>query len=271
MPHGSRHDQSRQLSEAVMSGGESAAPIHALLGVVLIAQTQISCKKVIQMQYKFSYGRARRAVFAVSLVILLGLSASLKFRGLAESQSHSQLRRVALKTTDPSPLSVPEAEEPAHLREAYGRLPMSFEANAGQADGKVKFLSRGEGYNLFLTDTEAIFALEGRVASTAHTPSRKGRKAATHGRRRGAVVRVKPVGTTDGAVRVKGYGELPGKSNYFIGNEAARSPTPPSSDRAAPTTSRSTRRLTPISPALPSPTFSPPRPAPSRPLVRAAT
>ena len=29
------------------------------------------------------------------------------------------------------------------VAEAYGRLPLSFEANQGQTDGSVKFLSRG--------------------------------------------------------------------------------------------------------------------------------
>src|SRR6185369_11229592 len=38
----------------------------------------------------------------------------------------------------------------------YGKLPMSFEANKGQTDQRVRFLSRGSGYSLFLTSTEAV-------------------------------------------------------------------------------------------------------------------
>src|SRR5687767_7650675 len=45
------------------------------------------------------------------------------------------------------------------LGNAYGRLPLSFEENRGQVDGKVKFLSRGNGYTLFLTATEAVLSL----------------------------------------------------------------------------------------------------------------
>ena len=48
----------------------------------------------------------------------------------------------------------------ARIVEAYGRLPLSFEANRGQTDGEVKFLSRGAGYNLFLTSTEAVLSLK---------------------------------------------------------------------------------------------------------------
>src|SRR5882724_464739 len=34
----------------------------------------------------------------------------------------------------------------SRLRESYGKLQLSFEANQGQTDSKVKFLSRGNGY-----------------------------------------------------------------------------------------------------------------------------
>ena len=37
------------------------------------------------------------------------------------------------------------------VREAHGNIPLSFEANQGQADPEVRFLSRGPGYILFLT------------------------------------------------------------------------------------------------------------------------
>src|SRR3990172_5483924 len=46
------------------------------------------------------------------------------------------------------------------LIEAYGRLPLAFEANQGQTDARVKFLSRGSGYTLFLTSTEAVLRLQ---------------------------------------------------------------------------------------------------------------
>jgi hypothetical protein len=42
----------------------------------------------------------------------------------------------------------------------YGQLPLSFEANQGQTDPRVHFLSRGQGYSLFLTDSEAVLALQ---------------------------------------------------------------------------------------------------------------
>jgi hypothetical protein len=46
------------------------------------------------------------------------------------------------------------------LAENYGRIPLSFEANQGQTDPSVQFLSRGSGYSLFLTKDEVVLNLE---------------------------------------------------------------------------------------------------------------
>lgn len=43
--------------------------------------------------------------------------------------------------------------------DSFGRVPLGFEANRGQTDASVKYLTRGEGYTLFLKDDEAIVAL----------------------------------------------------------------------------------------------------------------
>jgi len=42
---------------------------------------------------------------------------------------------------------------------SYAKLPLSFEANQGQTDARVKFLSRGPGYTLFLTGDEVALEL----------------------------------------------------------------------------------------------------------------
>ena len=42
----------------------------------------------------------------------------------------------------------------------YGNLPLHFEINHGQVNKSVKFLSRGKGYTLFLTSTEAVLVLK---------------------------------------------------------------------------------------------------------------
>ena len=63
------------------------------------------------------------------------------------------LSLVCLFTT-PSP-----AADKLKVVDAYGKLPLNFEANLGQSDAQVKFLSRGSGYTLFLTSTDAVLFL----------------------------------------------------------------------------------------------------------------
>jgi len=79
--------------------------------------------------------------------------------------------------------------------------PLSFEANQGQTDPAVKFLSRGDGYALFLTQNSAVFKLRSSRENPA--PS---------------VVRMKLAGA-DPHVRVSGTDTLPGTVNYFLGND----------------------------------------------------
>jgi len=104
--------------------------------------------------------------------------------------------------------------------ENYGKLPLAFEANHGQADPSVKFLSRGSGYSLFLTGSEAVLAL-GRPDRKAIAEGRVSKPVAC-----GAAqdsVRMKLAGATAShAVTPTGEAELPGKVNYFIGNDPTK-------------------------------------------------
>jgi hypothetical protein len=104
------------------------------------------------------------------------------------------------------------------LAASYGKLPLSFEANQGQSDPQVRFLSRGNGYSLFLTDSSAVLALR--------KPNRVPAKPAPVGR-----IGHAPSSETDaigmelvGAnhARVIGADQLPGTANYFIGNNPAK-------------------------------------------------
>jgi uncharacterized protein YneR len=105
----------------------------------------------------------------------------------------------------------------AHLVEAYGKLPLSFEANQGQTDRQVKFLSRGSGYTLYLTPIEAVLVL---------------RPAPARGKRQGAsgsdlvpatpsVLRMQLLGANP-AAPMRGLDELPGTVNYFVGRDPTK-------------------------------------------------
>src|SRR5947209_6649506 len=100
---------------------------------------------------------------------------------------------------------------------AYGKLPLSFEANQGQTEPQVKFLSRGSGYTLFLTSTEAVLMLTKTDAHAKHRIPGEARLVEPE-KRAGTVLRIRLLGANP-TPAVAGVGELPGKSNYFVGND----------------------------------------------------
>jgi hypothetical protein len=110
---------------------------------------------------------------------------------------------------------------------SYAKLTLSFEANQGQTDKQVKFLARGRGYGLFLTGDEAVLELQESGVGTKRSRAMSGLQGTTdHGRRTtenarrttNSVLRLKLVNANQNA-GVTGANELPGKVNYFIGND----------------------------------------------------
>jgi hypothetical protein len=126
-----------------------------------------------------------------SLIILTGQINSWN-RPLARVTSN--INRTGLRLTPESPARTDQIEQ-ARVSEAYGKLPLSLEANLGQTDSRVRFLSRGPGFTLFLTQSEAVFSTQ---SST--------------------VLRMK-LARANRAESIEGVGQMPGKSNYFIGND----------------------------------------------------
>ncbi len=62
------------------------------------------------------------------------------------------------------------------LQQDYGKLPLSFEVNQGQADGHVRFLSHGGGYTFLLTDRDAVLELREAFRPTGNLPERFGQR-----------------------------------------------------------------------------------------------
>ncbi|MFY9558656.1 MAG: SBBP repeat-containing protein [Terriglobales bacterium] len=106
------------------------------------------------------------------------------------------------------------------LAEAYGKLPLTFEVNQGQTDSRVKFLSRGSRYTLFLTPSEAVLELATGHSQPSRRPGVSGadRALGKGEAQQSAVLRVRLTGANPSPV-VGGLEELPGKSNYFIGKD----------------------------------------------------
>lgn len=101
--------------------------------------------------------------------------------------------------------------------EAFGKLPLMFEANAGQSAREVKFLARGPGYKLFLTADEAVMVLGGARDADPSANGRRGEGAqATPASP--STLRMKLVGANP-RPRVEGQEELTARTNYFIGSD----------------------------------------------------
>jgi hypothetical protein len=123
----------------------------------------------------------------------------------------------------------PALMDQSKILDSYGQLPLSFEPNAGQTDSKVKFLSRGPGYTVFLTNDEAVLALSAgnknkHSSSGENTvlPMAGFRDLSTtrpKASRTGAVLRMRLVGANKNA-QVAGADQLPGTTNYFLGKDS---------------------------------------------------
>ena len=106
---------------------------------------------------------------------------------------------------------------------AYSGLPLSFELNQGQTHEQVRFLTRSEGYVLFLTATEAVMALDNPAAHKSGKENRESRSRAHDNESRGSgtrpprrVVRMKLEGANPDP-RIEGLEQLAATSNYFAG------------------------------------------------------
>src|SRR5215813_11567498 len=96
-----------------------------------------------------------------------------------------------------------DAATRARVNEAYGKLPLSFEVNRGQADPSIKLISRGGNYNLSFAPTGATLHLQRGSAN------------------QDATLQIKPVNANP-SPKIVGMDQLPGKSNYIIGSDRTR-------------------------------------------------
>ena len=153
------------------------------------------------------FPRINRVLFVVSIVCLITTLAATVFVAARGGKDESPEDLFA--TSRPV-----DAAVKARIAERFGSLPLSFEANEGQVDRTVKFLSRGAGYDLFLTGDEAVLLL--RKPRAAEKDPR--RTASDVPVREGSVLRLKMLGANARA-EVQGQDALPGKINYFTGND----------------------------------------------------
>lgn len=91
-------------------------------------------------------------------------------------------------------VDIPKAPTIEAAASAFGNLPLAFEANLGQVDSSVRYLARGAGATLFVTDTELVTVAGESVVRMSFPKAR----------------------------RVSASGDLPGKANYIIDNDPTK-------------------------------------------------
>ncbi|HLW99473.1 MAG TPA: choice-of-anchor D domain-containing protein, partial [Candidatus Acidoferrales bacterium] len=140
--------------------------------------------------------------------------------GIAQSK-RSESQKVPTNPQEAAQTSTAPATS-ALARASYPSLPLTFEKNKGQSDNRVEFISRGAGYNLFLTADEAVLALWQKAEGEDCGLKGKGNSVCApdgpSAPRQEAVLWLKMLGANSN-VRVEGLDALPGKTNYFIGND----------------------------------------------------
>src|SRR5262249_56855110 len=107
---------------------------------------------------------------------------------------------------------------------------MNWEVKRGEADEAVKFLSRGHGYQVFLTGSEAALVLSRAKTGGGSEGAASGGLGENINRlptpdSAPRILRIKPAGAHDGeeiGKQVSARELLPTKSNYLIGNDSSK-------------------------------------------------
>ncbi len=177
-------------------------------------------------------GNKSLAVLAACLALFVTLSV----RRHSTQQSAQVVAVPAAKATFPAlPPQAPSVDDAtkSKMRETLAKVPMSFEVNRGQTAKQVQFLSRGQGYTLFLTRDAAVLALpvppsnppksQTQVSSSAPYPlphvASTQPASSQHQRalRNEAVLNMRIVGANP-QTKIGGVGKQLAQSNYYIGN-----------------------------------------------------
>ena len=111
----------------------------------------------------------------------------------------------------------PSAQTQAQARSILAGLPLIFEPNVGQAnldpsDPGARFVTHGSGYSMVLGNDGAILSLVSKTRSTSSSSSSESRV---------PTLRMKLAGVSANG-SLSAVDPLPGKSNYFIGNDPAK-------------------------------------------------
>jgi hypothetical protein len=157
------------------------------------------------------------SIVATAAILLVHLPA--KHQGTAAPDSNHSFAS--------QPASVASVAS-GRIQASYASLPLAFEQNQGQTDAQVQYLARGNGYTVFLTASDVVFSLRPRSVANDNDLRRgaelfRSKKELRNNARNesASVVRMQFLGANS-RPQAAPDGPLPGKSNYFIGNDPSK-------------------------------------------------
>ena len=170
---------------------------------------------------RLSHVSLRFAFAFIAVVLISGLELDSHLKPTKGSFGIARALAATAPTLDPKD----DLAARARLSSSYGKLPISFEVNQGQTAGVVQYLARGAGYTLFLAPGEMVLSLHASppAASNLHGTAFRTETMppATAGAGKPDFLRMQLIGSNEQA-QALGVDPLPGKSNYFIGNDPAK-------------------------------------------------
>ncbi|HSP05936.1 MAG TPA: hypothetical protein VLR94_02105, partial [Acidobacteriota bacterium] len=153
---------------------------------------------------------------AVWVAVIAVVAVAISGGAVVYSASRAQNASAMNQGTNKSQAAALTAEQRGRIRASMNALPLAFEANHGQTDPQVKYTTRGNGYSVFLTANDAVFAITG---AKHQRPSRN----AAHSRPlktevQSAAIDMRLVGGSSKPEIVAGN-EVPGVINYYVGRD----------------------------------------------------
>ena len=154
-------------------------------------------------------------VWAAATALVTIAVAGIKFSTSHPGNSQA-MNQVASKPQSPRL----NADQRGRIRASLDALPLAFEVNQGQTDPQVRYMARGSGYSVFLTENDTVFA----ISSAKHSAMPPSHSKDTQPRRRttekiqSAAIDMRLVGSNRNPEIIAGN-EIPGIVNYYVGSD----------------------------------------------------
>ena len=169
--------------------------------------------------YKGMVGLAATIVLALAALTHAATSMGTGARGHpAASVAAAATRGAALMAPSGSALREADGRRIAGL---YSKIPLTFERNDGQTDSQVKYLSRGAGYTLFLTERSAVLAIKPASVESKLNQAKSDTTARKTTDAKASILRVDLAGSRR-PTRIEGEDRQGSVTSYFVGKDKSK-------------------------------------------------